>query len=333
MTDQTTNTTSESPHANGRERFAAATLWLPVVAISITATLWFDQLPDVLPKQWSGTEVTSTIASEALIGITGGIALLGAIVGLVALSDAAADFRRNLVLAAGCGAGLAAGIWFVCAGLVLVTGSPEPDAGGWPLLGVAAGAYGLIPFALSPKRGLEVEGSETVPVQLEASERGAWFTTVRVPVFVWLAALAAVSAVGTAVFGITQGAPASRPTTIVLLLVTVLGLAFARIRVSVDRRGLRVVSSLLRVPLKRIPLAEIVSARGEAIRASEWGGWGYRIMPGRSALVLTGSRGLVVKRRNDTVFAVTLPEPELPAALLTTLAARSRPGETAVPAS
>ena len=54
----------------------------------------------------------------------------------------------------------------------------------------------------------------------------------------------------------------------------------------------------------------------------EWGGWGYRVLPGRSAIVVAGGPGIVVQRTNGTLFAVTLPEPELPAALLTTLAAR-----------
>ena len=325
MPEQTiTPETPLAPHATGRERFAAATLWLPVLTISVTATLWYDRLPAMLPKQWNGAEVTSTAGTEIMIGITGAIALLGAIAGLIALSDAAADIRRGLVLVAGCAAGLAAGVWLVTAGLVIATGSAEPEAGAWPLLAGLAMGYGLIPFALSPRRPQHREltdaaGPATVP--LSATESGAWFTTLTVPMFFWLAGGLVVSAVALAVFSVLEdGAGAGAILT--LLLVAGLCLAFARLRVSVDRRGLRVVSSLLRLPIKHIALDQVAAARAETIRPLEWGGWGYRIMPGRSAVVLTGGPAIVVERHNGTLFAVTVPDPALPAALLTTLAAR-----------
>ena len=326
MPTQTTPeaTPTLAPHATGRERFAAATLWLPVVAISLTATLWYDRLPAVLPKQWNGAEITSTAGTEVMIGITGTIALLAALAGLVALSDAAADIRRGLVLAAGCAAGLAAGVWLVVAGLVIATGSAEPEAGAWPLFAVLALSYGLIPFALSPRRPhrralAATAGPTSVP--LGATESGAWFTTVTVPMFLWLAGGLALGAVGLAVFSILEDG-AGTGGVLTLLIAAGICLTFARLRVSVDRRGLRVVSSLLRLPIKQIALDQVASARAETIRPLEWGGWGYRILPGRSAVVLTSGPGIVVERRNGTLFAVTVPDPELPAALLTTLAAR-----------
>lgn len=50
-------------------------------------------------------------------------------------------------------------------------------------------------------------------------------------------------------------------------------------------------------------------------------GWlGYRVAPGRSALVLHAGPGLVIERRNGNLFAVTLTDPETPAGLLTALA-------------
>lgn len=313
-----------TPHSTVRERFAAATLWLPVLAISVTATLWYDSLPAVLPRQWSGSEVTSTSGTEVMIGVTGSIALLGAIVGLVALSDAAAEIRRVLLLAAGFAAGLAASTWLVIAGLVMVTGSPEPAAGAWPVLAVVGSGYGVLPFALSPRRAQSNRTDASAPavtVPLGATETGAWFTTVTVPVFVWVATLAALGAVALGVFSVVEGG-AGASAVVTLALVTVISLTFARLRVSVDRRGLRVVSSLLRLPLKQIPLDQITSVRAESVRPMDWGGWGYRILPGRSAIVLSGGQGIAVTRRNGTEFVVTVPEAELPAALLSTLAAR-----------
>ncbi|MET0955410.1 MAG: hypothetical protein ABWY68_05625 [Cryobacterium sp.] len=323
MTNQTLSETGPAltPRATGRERFAAATLWLPVLIVSVTATLWYPRLPAMLPIQWDGTGVSSTAPTVVVIGITGAIALLGAVTGLITLADAAADIRRGLVFAAGCAAGLSAGVWLVSAGLVLVTGSAEPSAGAWPLLGVLAGVYGVIPWALSPRRPVERELHSPATVPLSASETGAWFTTVKVPVFLWLAGILALLTVAIAALSAVLGG-AGAASSLTTGLVAVLCLAFARLRVSVDRRGLRVVSGLLRVPLKRLPLDQVVSARAEHIRPTEWGGWGYRVLPGRSAIVVAGGPGIVVQRTNGTLFAVTVPEPELPAALLTTLAAR-----------
>jgi hypothetical protein len=324
MSEQNTFEAAVAPRATWRDRLAAATLWLPVVAVSLTATLWHDRLPALLPRQWNGAEVTSTVGTEILIGITGTLALLGALGGLVVLSDAAADIRRGLLLGAGFVAGLAAGVWLVIAGLVIATGSAEPDAGAWPVLAVLACGYGLIPFALSPRRPHDREPAQTAgatTLPLAATETGAWFTTVTVPLFLWLGAVMALAAAGATAFSLTQDGVGTS-VSVTLALVTGVCLAFARLRVSVDRRGLRVVSSLFRMPIKQVALAEVASARAESIRSVEWGGWGYRVMPGRSAVVLTSGPGIVVQRHNGTVFAVTVPEPELPVALLTALAAR-----------
>ncbi|WP_165065415.1 hypothetical protein [Marisediminicola senii] len=325
MTDQTSTAGAAAPDARPTpgEKLAAASLWLPVVAISVTAALWFDRLPGTLPRQWNGSEVTSTWPTTLTIGATGSFALLGAVVGTIALATAAADIRRVTMLGAGFIAGLSAGLWLVIAGLVVATGSPEPDAGAWSLLALAAGAYGLIPYALSPRRTRDHPlPNSGPPLTLGENETGAWFTTVRLPLFAWFSAVAVIAAVVAGVVAVTAATPGASAASITLILTAVIGLAFASLRVSVDRRGLRVVSTLLRVPIKRIALGSVDSARTGTISPREWGGWGYRVLPGRSAIVLAGGPGIVVQQHNGTTFAVTVPEPELPAALLTALAKR-----------
>lgn len=97
--------------------------------------------------------------------------------------------------------------------------------------------------------------------------------------------------------------------------------AFASIRCTADVRGLRV-CLLGRVPIKRIRLDQMASVSAESIDPMQWGGWGYRVMPGRSALVLRSGPGLVVQMTDGRRFAVTLPDPDTPAALLNALRAR-----------
>jgi hypothetical protein len=64
------------------------------------------------------------------------------------------------------------------------------------------------------------------------------------------------------------------------------------------------VSSLLQIPLKRIPLTSIETVDATVLRPQEWGGWGYRVMRGRSAFI------------KGKIFAISLNDPEEPAALL-----------------
>ena len=97
-----------------------------------------------------------------------------------------------------------------------------------------------------------------------------------------------------------------------------LGAAYAAVR-----RGLRVVSRALGIPLRRIPLASMASVSTAALRPSEWGGWGYRMSPGRSALILRAGPGLVVTTTHGSEFAISLSDPETPAALLETLRRRA----------
>ncbi|MFJ7064061.1 hypothetical protein [Streptomyces sp. NPDC101115] len=111
------------------------------------------------------------------------------------------------------------------------------------------------------------------------------------------------------------------------LAVGVPGLALSRVRVAVDRRGLTVTPALFPRPRIRIPLDEITSATVQDVDAlAEFGGWGYRARPHRSALLLRSGEALSVRRANGFEFLVTVPDAETAAALLDALAARAREG-------
>lgn len=101
-------------------------------------------------------------------------------------------------------------------------------------------------------------------------------------------------------------------------------MSFVQLRVAIDGRGLRVVSWLLGVPFKRIPLEHLRAVESTDLRPGEWGGWGYRIMPRRSAVILRSGPGLLITTTDDKQFAITLDAPETPASLLAGLA-RTKP--------
>ena len=81
-------------------------------------------------------------------------------------------------------------------------------------------------------------------------------------------------------------------------------------------RGLRVTSLLFAIPLKRIAPEQIAQVEAPVPEPTQWGGWGYRIMPGRSAIILRKGPGMVITQRNEKQFAVSLDQPEEPASIL-----------------
>ncbi len=141
----------------------------------------------------------------------------------------------------------------------------------------------------------------------------AWSTVIGPTWLTWVVAATLALQVVVAV-----AVPATAPAAVVALALT---LAFARLEITVDHRGLRLVAGLLRLPLKRIALVRVARAEVADLRPSEWGGWGYRIAPGRSALVLRGGPALVVTSTDGRRFAATVKDPATPAGLLNGLTA------------
>lgn len=95
---------------------------------------------------------------------------------------------------------------------------------------------------------------------------------------------------------------------------------------SVDRRGITV-SGMLPWPRIRVPLDRIEAATSRDINAlAEYGGWGYRIRPGRTGVMIRSGEGIVVRLVSGRDFAVTVDDSATGAALLNTLVDRRRAG-------
>ncbi|MBD0747575.1 DUF1648 domain-containing protein [Streptomyces sp. CBMA152] len=93
--------------------------------------------------------------------------------------------------------------------------------------------------------------------------------------------------------------------------------------VTVDRHGLTARPTVLPWPRVRIPLADVDRAVSREVKAlAEYGGWGYRVRPGRSGLILRSGEAIVVRRTGGREFAVTVSDSATAAALLNTLAER-----------
>lgn len=105
------------------------------------------------------------------------------------------------------------------------------------------------------------------------------------------------------------------------LAFVVLAFLFASVYVSVDTEGLRVLLGggvrAKKIDLDRVAVAEVID-----LEPAAWGGWGYRVTPGGSAVVLRRGDALVVTMDNDRKFAVTVDDAATGAALLNGLVAR-----------
>ncbi|WP_433403164.1 DUF1648 domain-containing protein [Streptomyces sp. CA-146814] len=111
-----------------------------------------------------------------------------------------------------------------------------------------------------------------------------------------------------------------------LLVLAVLVLVFSRAHVTVDRRGLTV-SGLLPWPRVQVPLERIEAADSRRVDAvAEFGGWGYRIRPGRTGFIVRSGEAIVARQRGGREFAVTVEDSATGAALLNTLVDRNRAG-------
>ncbi|BAL87514.1 hypothetical protein AMIS_22940 [Actinoplanes missouriensis 431] len=342
-----------------RLQAAAAVIWLPVVVTAVTG-IWRDELPARIATHWSGSGPADGFSSTTgfwttmlIIGVLAGVAgLIAAAMAATATrhasqpaqggdpaqnagsggnpgsagvagqdGDPARDVRRiavgrGLLVGAGAVAGGSAGVWVSTATATLA--DPVDPRLGWRFAYLFLGmAWALVVWLILGKAPrIDVPAEPPVDALLLApTERAAFSTTLRSPLLIGSTLLAAAALTAGAVLG----APGLW---FVVPVPLVLAFALGRVRVTADRRGLRVVTGV-GVTVKHVALADIVSAEAAEINPMEWGGWGYRVMPGRSALVLRGGPGLVVNLHDGRRFAVTLDDPRTPAALLNGLHAKA----------
>jgi hypothetical protein len=97
----------------------------------------------------------------------------------------------------------------------------------------------------------------------------------------------------------------------------------AWVQVTVDSRGLRIGLGPWAWTVKSIPIVSVASASAQSIDAADWGGWGYRVMPGRSAVVLRSGPAIVLELTDGRRFAVTVDDPQAPVPLLDAIRVRA----------
>jgi hypothetical protein len=259
------------------------------------------------------------VTAQSVAAGAGVVGVVAVAAGLVSRAPAARSWVRGVAALACVVGGVAASTWVAITWAVRAAGDAQDATLGARVLLVVVGlAWGLLPLLLLP-RGADGRDLAAPPATLElaADERAAWHATQRSAP---LLAAAGAALVVVVVLGLLVTPLAWPFLAVPLLVLAVLG----RVVVSVDHRGLRVRGGL-GVPLRTVPLARVARADAAEVRAPDWGGWGYRVGPGRAAVVLRSGPGLVVELTDESRFAVTLDDAATPAALLNTLARRGAP--------
>jgi hypothetical protein len=183
----------------------------------------------------------------------------------------------------------------------------------WHVGLVLAGAFvgGLVGFALGRKLHPERSASskDGPVIEVAPGERVSWVgrTSVRWPLL--LLGSATVLFLVLPDWGIWLGS-----------LLGVLALALMQVEANVNNDGLTV--RLGGIPVRRIRIAKISSARAIDLEPAEWGGWGWRASPHGSAIVLRRGEALELTFRGGRRFAVTVDDAETGAALVNGLVAR-----------
>ncbi|MEU9090817.1 DUF1648 domain-containing protein [Streptomyces sp. NPDC048428] len=313
----------------GRVALAALPFLLALAVDLILFATRLDRLPAQLASHFVGNGQVDDYAGRTSYVVITTVLLVG-VGALWALMAAKGGFPGPALNRAIAGGYAVAGfLGYLMAVVLLVNVDAAQDAQGraqdvsfpmWHLaaaLGVAALAFGLglllaalLPVGEQPSVHGGDGGGERIA--LAAGEVAGWARSAGNR---WLLPVAVLACGGGVVLLFTAGWIAAVPA----LLVGVLLVSFARPYVAVDRRGITV-SGMLPWPRVHVPLDRIEGAVSRDIRPlAEYGGWGYRIRPGRTGVMIRSGEGIVARLADGRDFAVTVDDSETAAALLNTL--------------
>ncbi|MFC9030147.1 DUF1648 domain-containing protein [Streptomyces arboris] len=316
----------------GRATLAALPFVLAFLVDLILFLVLKDRLPTRLASHFDASgDVNGHVDRTTYVLVTAPVLpVLGALWGLVVVGGKFYGRAHRLLI--GGGWAVAAFLQYVL-GATLIVNLDAPDEGaaaGFPLwhLAVAFGAAALaggvglllarlVPAPEDPHAGKSPADRERIA--LADGEVAGWARTTGAW---WLPLSALVIVAGGAGLGFEVnwfiGAP--------LLVSALLVLTFSRAHVTVDRRGLTV-SGLLPWPRVQVPLERIEAADSRQVNAvAEFGGWGYRVRPGRTGFIVRSGEAIVARQKSGREFAVTVEDSATGAALLNTLVDRNRAG-------
>lgn len=313
-------------------RRALVVLVLPALvlaAIGLPILLLGDRLPATIATHWStgGPDGSSDGTTVAIVTI--GLWLLAWIVLLVGGRKPQRLFYAPWLLGLG---GLLAGV----AGATIAANldvadwrqadhlSPLGVLGPLILAGLLVVVGERLERGRSADRRPEAGGApnDRPTVGLSPGERAVW--TGRAVATPWLLALTGGIALVLGVLGLVGPGP-KLPLLAAAVVLLVLAVAVGSTRVTVSERG---VSARLGLPWprRRIALDAIADARAIEVEPLQWGGWGWRMRPGATALVVRRGEGVLLELHDGRRFVVTVDDAATAAGLVCDLLAREAGG-------
>lgn len=289
----------------------AAVLLAPTLPGRIAVHFAADGTPDGWGSPWG------------MLAIAVGLALVAVALAVAALRSRDRRTAATVLLVANLVAGILATAWI---GLALAGSVGDGTFPVWwsvVFLGVGVVAA-AIPMAVLVRAAGPVPAHDVPPLEVPATARVAWRARTGSAWFVGIGA--AVVVLGAVAWASTSAVDAGTAALsgIPLAVAGLAMLALARVDVTVDRRGLRVVSSWTRIPIMRVPLARIESAGWEDVSPGQWGGWGLRVSGRGLAYVTRSGPGLVVRLSGGRARLVTVADADRGAAVLAGLLAGRR---------
>lgn len=315
-----------------RSWWRAGVVALPFVlawaAVLATFAALRDRLPDpVATHIGPGGQADGFTGLGAFLPVATTLLLLpGLIASAVAYCSRTALGGQRMLVATGYGTAAMLG-YDIIALLGANAGAVRAAQVGFPLWHLAvsfavAGAVGSAGWLLAGRDAAPADESDAAAaagprLPLAKGETAVWTRSVGSPVLVVVGA-------GITLLGVVLTVVMDVPVESALIAAGLISLALSRCRVTVDRRGLSVAPWFAPRPRMRIPLERIAQATSREARALGLGGWGYRLQPGRSALVLRSGDALFLRLVTGKEFVVTVDDAATAAALLNTLVERDR---------
>lgn len=284
-----------------------------------------DDLPDPLATHFSADGADGFTGRVATMGIAAALAvgfgvLFAAI--LVVANRQGAPLRRpdttldpNRVLIAsawGVGALLGVVLFASTRANLGLTDAAQATLPGWtfPVAAVIALLFGAAGWLIAPAGPVAADPPAAVePLPIGHGERVSWSRQVTSP---WML----LTGLTSLVIGVAVGVVVHPVVGAIAVFAGLFAVQLAVVRVVVDRRGLTVGSGLLGWPRWRLAPAEISEVTATDISPAHFGGYGFRLVPGATAVVLRGGPGIVVTRRSGRQFAVSVDDAETGAAVL-----------------
>ena len=300
----------------------AILIWGGFWAALAMGPIWWswDRLPDPVAIHWGITGAADGSLDRWLVPVfLVGVVTLGLILALPMRSRHGLT-RDGFVLAGTMGAvATASSVMISLSNLDAATWDKADPVGVIQVaLILAVAGFGALTGAQIGNRFAAVSrsgGPSGEPLlALAPGEVAAWIGTARSRWF-WILALASALA-ALVVPGIGRTVP---------IVTFVLALAFGSVQVRAGIAGLKVKAGPFR--LRSIPLDRIAAARAVDL-GPVGGGWGYRLIPGGTAVVVRMGDALEVEYRSGRTFAVTVDDAATGAAVLNGLVA-SRLGGSA----